>query len=444
MSGGAGSIGSLLAKRLSFQKHSITIIENDETKAEYAKEHLDAIVIKGSASDYRTLLDGGIESANIVAALSNNDEINIFVCKIAKKLGVESTIARVRNPQFFDEDFIFHKRELGVDFFIHPEKEAADAILRLIRQTNATDVIEFEDGKVKLLGIRIEKDSEVINLPLFELSQRFGSLPFNVVAIKRNQYTIIPTGSDLLLKGDQIFVICKEDDIERTLEILGKNDNKINNLMIVGAGMISRFICEDIDKSIKLKIIEKSEKKASVLSKKFNHPLIILGDGSDLDLLHFEGLMDMDAFIAITGDDETNIITSLVAKHLEVPRTITLIGKSEYIPLTPTIGMDSVISKQQMTVNSIQKFIRRKEVALFAELPGVDAEVIEFIANQGTKVCSKTLSKLRFPKKSIVGAILRNGSDLEIPKGNTQINPGDKVIFIAQTEAIKDIEKLFR
>jgi trk system potassium uptake protein TrkA len=401
-------------------------------------------VIEGSATNFRTLLDGGVESANIVAALSNNDEVNLFACQMAKKVGVESTIARIRNPQYLEKDFILSKEELGVDYFVHPEKEAAEAILRLIRQTNATDMIEFEDGKIKLMGIRIEKSSPIINLPLIELSKKFGKLPFTIVAIKRNQYTIIPGGSDILLAGDQIFMICKDEDIQTSLQILGKNDSKIENLMLVGGGMISRFICEGIDGRIKFKIIERSEKKASYISEHYRQPLVILGDASDIDLLHFEGLVDMDAFISITGDDEINIITSLVAKHLEVPRTISLIGKSEYIPLTPTIGLDSVISKQQMTVNSIQKFIRRKQIALFAEIPGVDAEVIEFIANEGTRICRKPLHKIKFPKKSIVGAVLKGGDKLVVPKGDTQIESGDKVIFVARHEAINDIEKLFK
>lgn len=441
---GAGNIGSQLAKRLTHEKHSITIIESDHTKAEYAREHLDAIVIDGSASDYEILKNAGIENSTIVAALSNDDEVNLLVCRIAKKLGVESTISRIRNPQYLDEGFILNKKELGVDFFVHPEKEAAEAILRLIRQTNATDIIEFENGKVKLMGVRIEKNSPVENLSLIELGKKFGKLPFTVVAIKRNQYTIIPGGQDLLFAGDQVFLISKDKDVSSTLDILGKKDSKIENLMVIGGGMISRFICEEIDKSIKVKIIEKSEQKASLISEKFRQPLVILGDGSDLDLLNFEGLIDMDAFIAITGDDETNIITSLVAKHLEVPRTITLIRKNEYVPLTPTIGLDSVISKQQMTVNSIQKFIRRKQVALFAEIPGVDAEVIEFIANKGTRICRKELSKIKFPKDSLVGAVLKNGDELVVPKGDTQIETGDKVIFVAKHEAIKEIERLFR
>ena len=441
---GAGDIGSQLAKRLTLEKHNITMIENDPKKAEYAREHLDVIVIEESGAFLETLENANIANMDVFAALSNNEILNLQTCRIAKKLGVSTTIARIRNPEYLKEDYILTKEELGVDFLIHPEKEAADAIIRLIRQSNATDIIEFEEGVIKLLGIRIENDSPVVHLALKELGQKFSGLPFNIVAIKRAQYTIIPKGEDLLLGGDQIFIIAREKDIKKSLQILGKNQSSINNLMLIGGGMISRFLLSNIDTNISIKVIEKDEIKAKFISEKFKEPLVILGDGSDLDLINFEGLTDMDAFVAITGDDETNIITSLVAKHLEVPRTITLIGKSNYLPLTPTIGLDAVISKQQMTVNSIQKFIRRGKVAHFAEIPGVDAEVIEFIAHEGNKICRKELAKQGFPEDAIVGAILKDGKNLVVPRGFTQIEPGDKVIIIALHRAISDVERYFK
>lgn len=441
---GAGNIGSQLAKRLTLEKHNITMIENDPKKAEYAREHLDAMIIEESGAFLETLENADIKNKDVYAALSNNEILNLQTCRIAKKLGVQTTIARVRNPEYLKEDYIFSKEELGVDFLIHPEKEAANSIIRLIRQSNATDIIEFEEGRVKLLGIRIENDSPLIHIPLKELSSKFDDLPFNVVAIKRAQYTIIPKGEDLLISGDQIFIIAKEKDIKKSLQILGKHQSTINNLMVIGGGMISRFLLGELDNGISVKIFEKSEAKAKVISEKFRDPLVILGDGSDIDLINFEGLTDMDAFVAITGDDETNIITSLVAKHLEVPRTITLIGKSEYLPLTPTIGLDAVISKQQMTVNAIQKFIRRGKVAHFAEIPGVDAEVIEFIAHEGNKICRKPLAKLGFPEDAIVGAILIDNKNLVVPKGDTHVRPGDKVIIIALHRAISEIERYFK
>jgi len=441
---GAGAIGSQLTKRLSFEKHSITIIEKDPHVAAYAAEYLDAIVIEGSASSFKVLKQANIENTQVIAALSNVDEVNIFACQIAKKLGVEITIARIRNPEFLSDDYVLNKKEMGVDFLIQPEKVAAQAIIRLIKQSNATDIIEFDDGKIELVGIRIEKNAPVVHLPLRDLSVKFGDFRMNVVAIKRGQFTIIPKGSDLILAGDQIFIISEPNHLDNALEMFGKKDVDIENLMIIGGGMIARFLCSELGGDYKIKIIESNAMKAQKFSEDFPDPLIIKGDGSDMDLLNFEGLTDMDGFIAITGDDETNIITSLVAKHLKVPRTITLTRKNEYLPLTPTIGLDATVSKQQITVNAIQKFIRRRNIAFFAELPGVDAEIIEFIAQKGSKITSKPLSSIKFPDHAIVGAILKNDKDLVIPKGNTQIEVNDKVIVFSLPQAIKNVEKLFR
>lgn len=439
---GAGDIGSQLAKRLSYEKHNITIVESNPHIAMHAREHLDAIVLDGSATSYDLLKKANIENAEIVAALSNNDEVNLLVCQIAKKLGDKTTIARVRNPEYLNNDYALSHKELGVDFMIQPEKEAAEAIIRLMRQSNATDIIEFDDGKFQLIGIRIEKDCPVIHKQLQEIASDSEN-PFNVVAIKRGQFTIIPRGTAILMPADQIFILADKKRIKRVLEIFGKQSTNIKDALIIGGGMIARFICESVGTNISIKIIEKDPKKAQFISEKFKHPLVIQGDGSDIDLLNFEGLTDMDEFIAITGDDETNIITSLVARHLDVPRTITLVRKNEYLPLTPTIGMDAVISKQQITVNAIQKFIRRREIALYAELPGVEAEIIEFIAKKNTKIVKKPLMDIRFPEKAIVGAVLKDGKELQIPKGNTKIEVGDKVIVFSQPDAIKNVERLF-
>ena len=439
---GAGDIGSQLAKRLSFEKHNITMIESDPKVASYARESLDVMLLEGSAMSYELLKTANIHDADIVAALSNNDEVNIMVCRIAKKLGPKTTIARVRNPEYLSEDYILSKEEMGVDLLIQPEKEAADSIVRLMRQTNATDIIEFDDGKIQLVGVRIENDSPVIHQQLSDITQG-TDVRFTICAIKRNQFTIIPHGSDIIMPKDQVFFIADKTNIKKAFEIFGKQSSSIRNILIIGGGMIARFICEQVGTNMNIKIIEKDELKAKTISEHYSHPLVIHGDGSNIDLLNFEGLTDMDEFIAITGDDETNIITSLVARHLDVPRTITLVRKNEYLPLTPTIGMDSVISKQQMTVNTIQKFIRRREIALYAELPGVDAEIIEFIAREGSKIVKKPLMDIKFPEKAVVGAVLKSNNQLEIPRGSTHIEPGDKVIVFSMPGVIKNLERLF-
>jgi trk system potassium uptake protein TrkA len=440
---GIGKIGSMLTKRLSLEKHNITLIDRDLEKIEYARENLDAHVIEGNALSYKILEEANVPNCEIFAALTSIDEINLLSCQLAKKLGAKHTIARVRNPDFFSEKYGLTPNELGINAVVHPEKETAEAIIRLVRQSGSTDIVQFEDGKIQFTGIRLDKNAKVLHTPLKELREKYGNPPMRVVAIKRGARTIIPGGDDLFLKGDQIFFICKNEYIDSALDYFGKANAKIENILIIGGGMIGETVASALEKEINVKVIEYNERKAYALADKLNDSLVIKGDGSDLDLLHFEGLTEMDEFIAVTGDDETNIITSIVARHLEVPRTITLIKKDNYLPLTPALGMDAIVSKQQITVSAIQRYIKRRNVENMAELPGVDAEIIEFNVKEKCRITRKPLMDLNFPKNAMVGAVLKNGEELTVPKGDTHIMPGDKVIIFALPNAVKAVEKMF-
>jgi trk system potassium uptake protein TrkA len=338
--------------------------------------------------------------------------------------------------------FILSQKEMGTDLIIHPEKETADAIVRLIRRSSATDVIEFADGKIQLLGIRVELDSPVLRVPLKELGARLGNPPVRIVAINRRESTIIPRGDEVLVPRDQIFVISDPDYITEYLKFTGKSGTRIDNIMILGGGLIGQFVARALGDELHVKIIESNAAKSQEIADILPHSLIIHGDGTDVDLLAAEGITDMDAFIAATGDDENNIIATLVASHLKVPRTIALVNKTEYLPLTPTIGLDAVVSKQVLTVNAVLRFIRYKNVASLATLPGVDAEIIEFVASSGSKITRKPLKETRFPKHAIVGAVMHNDR-LVIPTGDTQINPGDKVVVFSLPKALGDVTKLF-
>lgn len=439
---GAGDIGFHLSKRLSTEKHNITLIDLDPDKVRHAKEQLDAFVVQGSGCSYNTLESAQVRSAEVFAALSNNDEVNILACFFAKKMGVPNTIARVRNPEYTQEELLEHK-DLGIDFVIHPEQQTASAIAQLVRQSSATDIVSFENGKIQLVGIRLDNNCPVLRIPLKDIGAKYGNPDHRIVALKRRQQTIVPRGDDMLIAGDQLFIICSNENLPDALSFFGKTDTKVENIMIIGGGLVGRFVAKQLEKEIKIKIIESDERKAEELADLLKHALVINGDGSDLDLLTFEGLDEMDEFIAVTGDDEANIITSLVAKHLEVPRTITMLRKMEYLPLTPAIGIDSIISKQQITVNALQKFIRSRQIASFAELPGVDAEIIEYIANERSKIVGKPLMKVKFPKNAIVGAVMRGNGDVVIPIGSTAIEAGDRVVVVSLIDTIEDVEKFF-
>lgn len=439
---GAGDIGYQSARRFSKEKHNIALIENNEELATFASDTLDAMVITGNGCSSNILIDAGVEQADVLAALTDNDEVNILACKIAKKHGVKTTIARVRNPEYLSEDHIIPKEEFGVDHFLQPEKETADTIVRLIRQSNATDIIEFEGGKLKFFGLRLDNNSSLLHKKLMDLSIELDNPPLTVTAIKRGQNTIVPKGSDILLPGDQIYMVCAPHYQDTALEYLGKKKKQIEDILVIGGGLTATFMAMELDGEINMKIIESSEKKAREIAEKLNKSLVINGDGSNLDLLLSENLDSMDQFIAITGDDETNIITSIVAQHIGVKRTVTLIKKSEYLPLTPALSMDAVVSKQQITVNAITRLIKGDGIAKFAELPGLDAEIVEFVVKEKSKIIRKPIMELKIPKGAVLGAILRD-EELIIPKGNTQIQVGDKVVVFSLPDAFPSVESLF-
>jgi trk system potassium uptake protein len=440
---GAGDIGFHLCKRLSLDKHDITLIESDPLKVAQAHEQLDVHIVEGSGSSSKVLKKADIENAEILAALTNNDEVNVLACRIAKKLNIPTTILRVRNPEYLSDKYLLTKDELGADFIIQPELQTANAIVQLVRQANATDIVEFEDGKIQLVGIRLDSKSSILNTQLMDIGKKYGNPPLRILAIKRKQFTIIPKGEDILLNGDQIYIVCDKEYLPNALSFFGKSDVKIDNIMIIGGGLIGEFVAKQLEDEISIKIIEENEKKSQFLAQALKETLVIKGDGSDLDLLTFEGLADMDEIITVSGDDETNIITSLVARHLKVQRTITLVKKFDYLPLTHAIGLDSIINKQMITVNAIKQIISRRKQAFFAELPGIDAEIIEFIANQKSKITKRPLAKVDVPKDAIFGAVLRDNGSFEIPKGDTQIGPGDKVVVFTLPKALPEVEKLF-
>ena len=332
---------------------------------------------------------------------------------------------------------------MGIDFMIYPEELAAMEVVRLINRTAATDVIEFEKGKISVIGLRLDKSAPVIYQKLIEVAKENPSLDYRIVAIYRNFRTIIPTGNDKFLPNDQIFVATKPEGIESILRLAGKENINFNNIMILGGGKISRRVASVLSKTMTVKIIESDEEKTFELADQLPDTLVIRGDGRDIDLLAQEGIIDVDAFVALTEDSETNLISCLMAKHLGVKKAIALVDKADYIPLTQTIGLDSLINKKLIAANSISRFIRRRELVAYTALEGIDAEVIEFIAQPGSDVTKKPIKDLGFPKDALIGGVV-SGEDSFIATGNTLINSNDRVVVFCLPNAVKKVEKFFR
>lgn len=440
---GAGEVGYHLAKQLSLDEHDITIIDIDGARLDRIGSNSDVLTIPGSSTSIEILKFAHVENTDLLVAVTSSEAINVNTAILAKKLGAKRTIARVSNDEYISADYKDMFKNLGVDNLIYPEDLAAIELVKLIERAAATDVIEFENGLLTLIGLKLDKNAKVLHKTMRETASEYHSLNYRIVAIHRGMRTLIPSGNDIFLPNDQIFVITNPGGQDKILELAGKDKTKIENLMILGGGKIGRKAARLLEDEINIKIIEKGKDRSVELADHLQKALVIQGDGRDLDLLAQEGIIDMDAFIAVTNDAETNIITCLMAKHLGVSKTVALVDNVDYVPLTQTIGLDALINKKLITASNISRFIRKSNILTLASLQGIDAEVLEFIARDNSKVTTAPVKNLKFPKNAIIGGYVRDGEGF-ITVGDSQLQPGDKVVVIALPSDISKVEKYFQ
>lgn len=440
---GMGDVGYQLAKKLSSENHDIIALDVDKERLYYTDQMADILTIQGSSTSLRTLQLAGVDRADLLVAVTSSEEVNITTAILGRKLGAKKTIARIANAEYLEPDNQAYFSNIGIDFMIYPEELAAKEIVNLINRTAATDIVDFQKGKISVIGLRLDKNAPIIHKTLSEITKQNPSMDFRVVAIYRNLRTLIPKGNDKFLPNDQIFVISKSEAIDQVLKLAGKEDIKFDKIMILGGGKIGRKVASSIGNKMSVKLIDSNPEKALELADNLPNTLVIQGDGRDIDLLAQEGIIDIDAFVAVTEDAETNIISCLLAKHLGVKKTIALVDKVEYVPLTQTIGLDSLINKKLITANNISRYIKRGELLSYASLEGVDAEVIEFKAISGSEVTKDKIRDVDFPKGVIVGGLVR-GEESFIATGDTQIKPGDRVVVICLPDAVLEVEKLFK
>ena len=442
---GAGQVGSHLAKILSSENHDVVVIDPNQATCNWIREHMDVRVMQGYGTDIHLLKQAKIDQADMLLAVSNSDEVNLVACEMAHIYSVPNKIARVRNSHFYVDPPRLSLNEFHVDIAIHPEEETAQEVVRLIKRSTASEVYDFADGHIQLVGIRLDMQSPLIGKNLIQITQENPDLSFRVTAIFRNNKTIIPTGKDYLLRRDEVFFIAKTDEISKIVVLAGKSEAKVEKVMILGGGKIGRSTAKFLEKekAIEIKLIESNPEKTHYVAEQLERSLVIQGDGRDIDLLASEGIVEMDAFIALTDDEETNLITALLAKHLGVKRTIVLLNQENYLPIMAPIGIDAAVNTNLITSNVILRFIRQGDVVSVTSIPGLDAEVLEFLAHKSSKIIGSPLKKVKIPEGSIVGAVIR-GDEIIIPTGDTVIEPEDKVIMFALPEAISAVEKMFQ
>ena len=440
---GMGDVGYHIAKELSNESHDIIAIDNNPQRLAQVDSMADILTINGSATSLRSLKDAKVEKSDVFIAVTSSEATNITSAIIAKKLGTKRTIVRIANAEYLTNDVSVNFQELGIDFMIYPEELAAQETVNLIKRTAATDVLEFEGGKLSVLGLKLDKHAPIIKKTITEVAQEYPNVDFRIVAMYRNFKTIIPKGTDKFLANDQVFVITKPEGIEMILKLVGKENIKFDNIMILGGSKIGRRVAVLLQKHMKIKLIESDEEKSLALADDLQSTLVIRGDGRDIDLLAQEGIIDVDAFVSVTEDAETNIITCLMAKHLGVTKAIALVDKADYVPLTQTIGLDSLINMKLIAATNILQYIRRREVIAQTSLEGIDAQLFEYVAQPNSPVIKKPVKDLDFPKEAIIGGLIR-GEESFIAVGNTQIMANDRVVIFSLPGGAKKIEKLFK
>jgi trk system potassium uptake protein TrkA len=439
---GAGEVGYHLAARLSQQKMDIVVIEKDEEKAARVIDTLDVQAIHGSGSSVETLKQAGIENADMLIAVTNSDEVNMISCLVASVQSKAITkIARIRNPEYNQSLGIIGENHLNIDLAINPEFELVNTLARLVEIPDATDVVEFAEGRVRITGIKVDPNSYVAGKKLRNLTQENEQHDIIIAALFRGDKIIIPRGNDIIESNDLVYAVTESKKIAAVTNYFKEKARKINLIMILGGGDIAVELAQCLEKKgITIKLIENDEERCEEIADILEKTIVLRGSGTDQELLEEENIKDVDVFIAISEDEQTNILVSLLAKRLGAKKVISLINNLSYTSLVSNIGVDTVVSPHLSAINRILQFIRKGKVLSVASFHEESAEAIEIVALDTSDLVNKPLRDIKFPRGAIIGAVVRD-TEIIIPTGDTIILPGDRVIIFTLTSAIPSVEK---
>ncbi|MDP2424271.1 MAG: Trk system potassium transporter TrkA [Bacteroidales bacterium] len=440
---GDGEVGFHLAKLLSAEHHNIRIVDPHQDLLKMIESHTDLIAITGDSTSISVLENANVRKADLLISVVHNEHINIVTCALAKKLGTKRTIARINNAEYLSKENQELLRSLGIDALVCPERIAAKEIVRLLQQTAATEIFDFSGGRLMLFLLKLNEKALVLNKTLTEIANENPNLRFRAVAIHRMGKTFIPRGEDQFMINDLAYVVTKPSGIDELLRLSGKVKHEIHNVMIIGGGRIGRETALRLENEYNVKLIEIDKDRCTALSYTLLNTLIINGDARDTELLEDEGIRSIDAFIAVTDDTETNLFSCLLAMRLGVKRVIPLIENIDYIDISQSIGIETIINKKLITASHIAQYTMDAEVSSIKYLSGIDAEVLEFVAKPGSKITRNPIKKVKTPEGSLIGGIIR-GDEGFIALGDTQVLVGDKVVVFSLPESISKVLELFK
>jgi len=440
---GAGEVGFNIASHLAREEKDVVVVDMDPVAVRRVSDNLDVQVINGSGGSPVVLEEAGIKESEILLAVTDSDEANLCACLVADIISpATKKLARIRAAAYDDFHEIFSEHAPHIDTIINPEIEVVKTIDRLMSVPGAVDVGEFADGRVKFVGVNLDSSTDLDGVRLSDIAVKTGKQPPLIAAIVRNEELIIPGGRDKLRTGDLVYVISEADKLLQALSVFGKHVEPVRRVLIVGGGRVGlRLATLMEEKGIYTKIVENDPGRCTELAEQLNKTIVLCGDGSDQELLRQENIQDMDVVITLTNDEETNIISSLLAKRMGAQKTITRVTKFSYFPLMSMIGLEQVVSPRHSAINSILQHVRRGKVLSAISIQDEQAEILEAVAMETSDIVGKPLKKISFPSGVLVAGIFR-GDEVIIPTGESVIEPGDRTIIFASKKAIPKIEKI--
>ena len=439
---GDGEVGLHLAEALVRDKHNITIVDPHEELLKLVESHSDLMTITGDSTSTSVLRRANVSRADLVIAVLHDEHINLLTGIIAKKLGAKKVIARVNTMENLSSEVWRMYQDLGIDGLLSPEDIAAQEIISLLKQNASLETYDFSGGKLQLFMVKLESEAEIIGKSVSEVMEQYQHIDFRIAAIHRRQNTFIPQDDTVFQLADMVYVVTKPHALKDILRLSGKRQINIHNVMIVGGGRVGRITAKRLENELNIKILEKSKERCVELTNNLSNALVVNADARNLDILEEEGISEMDAFIAVTDNTETNILTCLQAKTFGVKKTIALVENIDYIDISQNIGIDSIINKKLIAASYMVRYTLGAKVSSMKCLSGIDADIVEFEVRKGSAVTRKMIGKLPMPSDAIICGIVRDGESY-IATDEFEIQTDDRVVVLALPDAIPAVERLF-
>ena len=445
---GSGKVGFTLAEQLVREQHDVTIVDLREESLRRASDMLDVMVIHGNGVSTSTLREAGADTADLLVAATNSDEVNMVCCLTAKNMGTGYTIARIRDLEY-SNSLVELRRNLKIDMVINPENATAIEISRLLRFPPAANIETFFRGRVELMGFRLQDGDFLVGTPFYSLPPQVKELSLLFCAVERGKSVVIPNGSFVPQIGDKLYLVGRPESLDQFFRLLGRYAQKVHHVFILGGGKISVYLARILEKmGMKLKIVELDEAQCRLISEKFPKSMVIHGDGSDQELLESERFSASDAFVALTDRDEDNLIISLYAMQQGIPKVVAKANRQNYAGLARAIGLESVISPKAITAAQILHRVRGMQNSQGSVMNSLHriadgaAEAMEFTVRSTTRYLNVPLKDLRL-KSGILIAVIMRGRDIIIPEGSSSIQEGDSVILISRGRLILDLNDIY-